>query len=45
MWSYQVCAIICLIFGIYVFITNMFSEGLFSIKNNIFKVKYIVNSI
>ncbi|XP_031365828.1 sensory neuron membrane protein 2-like isoform X2 [Apis dorsata] len=37
MWSYQVCAIICLIFGIYAFITNMFSEGLFSIKNIILK--------
>lgn len=45
MWSYHVCAIICLIFGIYAFTTNIFSEGLFNIKYNILKVKYIVNSI
>lgn len=45
MWSYQVCAIICVIFGIYACITNLFSDGLFSIKNAILKVKYFVNSI
>ncbi|XP_031773054.1 sensory neuron membrane protein 2-like [Apis florea] len=37
MWSYHVYAIICLIFGIYVFTTNMFSEGLFNIKYSILK--------